>query len=91
MDLYSGSQPRLFISFRLDNESNGQPIQLNTEGEERMDTSESYITASSHIASPPLVCDSQLGQEEMDAGAVLPSVMDPAVSPHAQGEESQMQ
>ena len=41
MDLYSGSQPRLFISFRLDNESNGQPIQLNTEGEERMDTSES--------------------------------------------------
>ena len=91
MDLYSGSQPRLFISFRLDNESNGQPIQLNTEVEERMDTSESYITASFHIASPPLVCDSQPGQEEMDAGAVLPTVMDPAVSPHAQGEESQIQ
>ena len=61
---------------------------MNTEGEERMDTSESYITASSHTASSPLMCDPQPGQEEIDTGANLPTVMDSAVSPHAQGEES---
>ena len=91
MDSYSGRQPRLFISFRLDNESNGQPLQLNTESEERMDTSESYITASSHIASPPLKCDPQPGQEEIGTRIDLPTVMDSAVSPHAQGEESSIQ
>ena len=36
MDIFAGSEPRLFISFRLENETTGQPAQ-NTE--EKMDTS----------------------------------------------------
>ena len=43
MDSYSGSEPRLFISFRLGIELNGQPTQSLVE--ERMDTSESFVTA----------------------------------------------
>ena len=34
MDSYSGSEPRLLISFRLGNETNGQPLQLNDEKSE---------------------------------------------------------
>ena len=36
VDTFAGSEPRLFISFHLGNEANGQPAQ---EGEEIMDTS----------------------------------------------------
>ena len=36
MDTFAGSEPRLFISFYLENEANGQPAQ---EAEEIMDTS----------------------------------------------------
>ena len=36
MDTFAGSEPRLFISFHLENEANGQPAQ---EAEEIMDTS----------------------------------------------------
>ena len=66
MDSYSGSEPRLFVSFRLGNESNSQPLQLNTEAEERMDTSESFVTASSQIESPSLMHNLPNSQEEMD-------------------------
>ena len=51
MDSYSGSEPRLFISFRLGNEPKGQPLQLVTE-EERMDTTDSVVTASSNVGNP---------------------------------------
>ena len=37
------------------------------------------------------MCDPQPGQEEIGTGANLPTVMDSAVSPHAQGEESSIQ
>ena len=43
MDSNSGSEPRSFVSFRLGNESNDQPTHLHTE--ERMETSESFVTA----------------------------------------------
>ena len=46
MDSYSGSEPRLFISFRLGNEQTDQPSQASTE-EERMETNESFVTAPS--------------------------------------------
>ena len=46
MDSYSGSEPRLFISFRLGNEQTDQPSQPSTE-EERMETNESFVTAPS--------------------------------------------
>ena len=36
MDIFAGSEPRLFISFRLENETTGQPAQ---DMEEKMDTS----------------------------------------------------
>ena len=62
MDSYSGSEPRLFISFRLDNEFNDQPLQLNAE-EERMETSESFVTASSHAENPTLSSDQNCNQK----------------------------
>ena len=46
MDSYSGSELRLFISFRLGNEHTDQPSQPSTE-EERMETNESFVTAPS--------------------------------------------
>ena len=46
MDSYSGSEPCLFISFRLGNEPNDQPSQSSKE-EERMETNESFVTAPS--------------------------------------------
>ena len=63
MDSYSGSEPRLFISFHLDNEFNDQPLQLNAE-EERMETSESFVTASPHAGSPTLSSDQGCNQKE---------------------------
>ena len=36
MDIFAGSEPRLFIPFRLENETTGQPAQ---DMEEKMDTS----------------------------------------------------
>ena len=91
MDSYSGSEPRLFISFRLDNESNGRPFQLNTEGEERMDTSESFVTASSHTGSPSLIRDPQNSQEEMGTAVNVPSTMNIVVDPLIHSAETGVQ
>ena len=55
MDSYSGSEPRLFISFRLGDELNGQPTQSLVE--ERMDTSESFVTA---------ISDTGVGNNEVE-------------------------
>ena len=88
MDSFSGSEPRLFISFRLDNESNGRPLQLNAECEERMDTSESFVTASSHIGSPSLVRNPQNSQEEMDTAVNVQSAMNTVVSPSVHSAET---
>ena len=75
MDSYSGSEPRLFISFRLDNEFNGQPLQLSA-GEERMETSESFVTASSHVENPTLSSDRQYNQEEVTPEALAQTSTD---------------
>ena len=88
MDSYSGSEPRLFISFRLDNESNGQPHQLNAAVEERMDTSESFVTASSHVESPSLACNPQNDQEEMDTAVPTQTPISTVAGPSVQFEES---
>ena len=56
MDTYSGSEPRLFISFRLGNESNDQPPRFGID-EEKMDSSDSFVTAASN-AERPLTGDS---------------------------------
>ena len=47
MDSYSGSEPRLFISFHLGNESNDQPPRRSTD-EEKMDSNDSFVTAASN-------------------------------------------
>ena len=47
MDSYSGSEPRLFISFRLGNESNGQPPKRGAD-EEKPESSDSFVTAASN-------------------------------------------
>ena len=51
MDSYSGSEPRLFISFRLGNESNGQPPRHSAD-EEKIDSNDSFVTAASNTESP---------------------------------------
>ena len=51
MDSYSGSEPRLFISFRLGNESNDQPPRRSID-EERMDSNDSFVTAASNSERP---------------------------------------
>ena len=51
MDTYSGSEPRLFISFRLGNESNDQPPRLGID-EEKMDSSDSFVTVASNAERP---------------------------------------
>ena len=91
MDTFSGSEPRLFISFRLDNESNGRPLQLNEEGEDRMDTSESFVTASSHTGSPSLVRNPQSSQEEMDTTVNVQSAMNTVVGSLVHSAESGVQ
>ena len=65
MDSYSGSEPRLFISFRLGDESNGQPPQLVAE-EEKMDTTDSFVTASSTVNNFPTVKSMAHGQNNND-------------------------
>ena len=50
MDSYSGSEPRLFISFRLGNESNGQPPKRGAD-EEKPESSDSFVTAASNTDS----------------------------------------
>ena len=87
MDSYSGSEPRSFISFRSDNESNVQPLQLNAEMEERMDTSESFVTASSHIEGSSSMSNLQNSQEAMGTAVTVQSVMNTVVGPliHSEG------
>ena len=51
MDSYSGSEPRLFISFRLGNESNDQPPRRSID-EERMNSNDSFVTAASNSERP---------------------------------------
>ena len=51
MDSYSGSEPRLFISFRLGNESNDQPPRRGID-EEKMDSNDSFVTAASNAERP---------------------------------------
>ena len=75
MDSYSGSESRLFISFRLDNEFNGQPLQLSA-AEERTNTSESFVTASSHVENPTLSSDRQYNQEEATPEALAQTSTD---------------
>ena len=91
MDSFSGSEPRLFISFRLDNELNGRPLQLNAEGEDRMDTSESFVTASSHTGSPSLVRNPQNSQEEMDTAVNVQSAMNTVVDSLVHSAETGVQ
>ena len=51
MDSYSGSEPRLFISFRLGNESNDQPPRRGID-EEKMDSNDSFVTTASNAERP---------------------------------------
>ena len=54
MDSYSGSEPRLFISFRLGNESNGQPRRRGAD-DEKMDSNDSFVTAIATTENQPTV------------------------------------
>ena len=71
MDSYSGSEPRLFISFRLGNESNGQPLQVAAD-EEKMDTSVSFVTAASNVGNPSPTGTNTCGQPESEVNATSP-------------------
>ena len=51
MDSFSGSERRLFISFRLGNESNDQPPRRGID-EEKMDSNDSFVTAASNTERP---------------------------------------
>ena len=51
MDSFSGSEPRLFISFRLGNESNDQPPRRGID-EEKVDSNDSFVTAASNAERP---------------------------------------
>ena len=68
MDSYSGSEPRLFISFRLGNESNGQPLQVAAD-EEKMDTSDSFVTAVSNVGNPSPTGANTCGLPESEVNA----------------------
>ena len=68
MDSYSGSEPRLFISFRLGNESNGQPLQIAAD-EEKMDTSDSFVTATSNVGNPSPTGTNTCSQPESEVNA----------------------
>ena len=79
MDSYSGSGPRLFISFRLGNELNGQPTQSLVE--ERMETSEAFVTA---------ISDTGMGNNEVEvpkeSGPPVNETADvPIISPNLAG------
>ena len=61
---YSGREPRLFISFCLGNESNGQPPKRVAD-EEKMDGNDSFVTAAS-TAENPVVTDVNVGRQEKE-------------------------
>ena len=71
MDSYSGSEPRLFMSFPLGSETSGQPPQSSV-GEERMETSDSFVTAVSVVEVSPNSMDSKrmLDDEETLAAQI---------------------
>ena len=62
MDSYSGSEPRFFISFYLGNETSGQPPQSSVE-EERMETSDSFVSALSVMENSPSLANNSLSQD----------------------------
>ena len=71
MDSFLGSEPRLFISFRLGNESNGQPLQLVAD-EEKKDTTDSFVTASSNVGNPSPTVANICSQTELDVRSNSP-------------------
>ena len=83
MDSYSGSEPRLFISFRLGNESNGQPPKRGAD-EEKPESSDSFVTAASNtenqIVTVADVCCHGIDNLEPDSSAQT------TMSAPAQGE-----
>ena len=83
MDSNSGSEPRLFISFRLGNESDGQPLQIAAD-EERMDTSDSFVTAASNVENPSPTGTNTCSHPESEVKATSP---DEVVEVTAMGTE----
>ena len=70
MDSYSGSEPRLFISFRLGNESNGQPPRRGAD-DEKMDSNDSFVTAIATTENQPSVDVSIRGPGGGDSGSTV--------------------
>ena len=70
MDSYSGSEPRLFISFRLGNESNGQPPRRGAD-DEKMDSNDSFLTAIATTENQPTVDASIRGPGVGDSGSTV--------------------
>ena len=70
MDSYSGSEPHLFISFRLGNESNGQPPRRGAD-DEKMDSNDSFVTAIATSENQPTVDASIRGPGVGDSGSTV--------------------
>ena len=70
MDSYSGSEPRLFISFHLGNESNGQPPRRGAD-DEKMDSNDSFVTAIATTENQPAVNASIRDSGEGDSGSTV--------------------
>ena len=70
MDSYSGSEPGLFISFRLGNESNGQPPRRGAD-DEKMDINDSLVTAIATTENQPTVDASIRGLGVGDSGSTV--------------------
>ena len=70
MDSYSGSEPRLFISFHLGNESNGQPPRRGAD-DEKMDSNDSFVTAIATTENQPAVNASIRDSGEGDSGSAV--------------------
>ena len=70
MDSYSGSEPRLFISFRLGDESNGQPPRRGAD-DEKMDSNDSFVTAIATTENQPTVNASIRGSDIGDSGSTV--------------------
>ena len=70
MDSYSGSEPRLFISFRLGNESNGQPPRRGAD-DEKMDSNDSFVTAIATTENQLTVNTSNRGSVIGDSGSIV--------------------
>ena len=70
MDSYSGSEPRLFISFRLGNESNDQPPRRGAD-DEKMDSNDSFVTAIATTENQPTVNASIRGSVIGDSGSTV--------------------